>query len=300
MKIAIIRLRPRNLESKEEPFQEYVRKLTKREAIIRKNFGRSVPPEQAEAIFEISGDGPFVATIKQYVHLGVPFYGDNHGTYGFLLNTHEDGDDFVAALKNAVWIEFPFLHVELHYTNGSVEELLAFNDVFTKTFSGECSRHRVFVNGENYMPQVRKNRETIFQADGINVCAAGGSTGYNRSLNGKIFSPEENLIGIAPIVPFPIRVPPITVPDNVEITIEIIDGKKTRQMVFVDGAEYADVTKIVVRKADGIKATLGFKPGETHSEKLLKLEEEWRQEEAAWLAHWTEIVMKAKKQPEGG
>ncbi|MEK7159764.1 MAG: hypothetical protein AAB766_04670 [Patescibacteria group bacterium] len=270
MKIALIRFRPKDTNSRDQSFQDYIRKLQNREETLRRQIGQLVLPHEADVILNVSGDGPMTETVKEYAHLNKPFYGDNFGTYGFLLNDHTPEENIVEAIERAVWIEFPMLDVTIEYLDGTTEKTLAFNDVWTKTLSTQTAKHRVFVNGKNIVPQVFPDRETFGLGDAVIVCTAGGSTAYNRSAGGKVFSPDKHLIGITFASPSPIKIPALQVSDKSEIVVELIEDEKRNYLVVADNVAFERVKQVVIRKSD-ITAKIGFKPGFTHQEKIKKM-----------------------------
>jgi len=142
------------------------------------------------------------------------------------------------------------------------------------------------VNGENIIPQVFDDRETFAMGDAVIVCSAGGSTAYNRAAGGKVFSPNAKVFGITIASPFPIPFKPIQVPDTSEVVIEVLEDEKRQHMIIADNEAYTDVRKVTIRKSE-LTVTLGFKPGETHQDKVKKMEQNLR----AW---------KKKAQENGG
>ena len=274
-KLAIVWFKPRNVHTKEADFQEYIHTLEKRAFALRRQIETNYLPYQADCIINVSGDGPYIETIKQFAHLGIPFYGVNMGTYGFLLNNHEENDDIRVAIKRAVWVEFPLLDIEIEYLDGSIDKTLAFNDLYTKTSGVQTPKHRIFVNGQNIIPQVFDDRETLAMGDAVIVCSAGGSTAYNRAAGGKVFSPSAKVFGGTIASPFPIPFKPIQVPDTSEVVIEVLEDNKRQHIIIADNEAYTKVKRVTVRKSE-LTVTLGFKPGATHQDKVKEIKQNLR------------------------
>ena len=60
-----------------------------------------VPPEEADVIVVLGGDGMLLQAMHQTLPLGKPVYGMNSGTVGFLLNEFSD-HDLVARIEGAL------------------------------------------------------------------------------------------------------------------------------------------------------------------------------------------------------
>jgi len=53
---------------------------------------KTVPPEQADVIVALGGDGLMLETLHESIDRGVPIYGMNRGTVGFLMNSYHEDD----------------------------------------------------------------------------------------------------------------------------------------------------------------------------------------------------------------
>jgi len=51
-----------------------------------------VPVENADIIIALGGDGFMLQTMHAYMDAGIPIYGMNRGTVGFLMNDFRDAD----------------------------------------------------------------------------------------------------------------------------------------------------------------------------------------------------------------
>ena len=59
----------------------------RRELIAR--YGET-PPEQADVIVALGGDGQMLQTMHRYLNNRIPIYGMNRGSIGFLLNDYRE------------------------------------------------------------------------------------------------------------------------------------------------------------------------------------------------------------------
>ncbi|MBI5077470.1 NAD(+)/NADH kinase [Candidatus Falkowbacteria bacterium] len=279
MKVAIFCYRPLNGST------ENIERIAKTENALRTMF-EVVPAREAELGLVIGGDGFMTKTVKecvgyakeegpQYIRHDITFYGINRGTYGFLMNDHDDADDVRAGIQSAEWIEFPLLEAEVREIDDSTISVLAFNDVFTKTTTAQSAKHRVRINGQNILGVDPAGKEIIYSGDGLLVCTPGGSTAYNRAAHGIIIDHRSMSLGLTPISPFlPIGFSPQLLPSNAEVEIEILEDDKRKHLVIADNIEFCRVKSVKIRKAKRT-VTLGFKPNGTYFQKTLELRFPW-------------------------
>ncbi len=64
-----------------------------REALERlRKLYATVPPERADIIVALGGDGFMLETLHRYMNRNVPIFGMNRGSVGFLMNTFSEDD----------------------------------------------------------------------------------------------------------------------------------------------------------------------------------------------------------------
>jgi NAD+ kinase len=275
MKAAVFRYCPANGATPDE-------RVVKIETMLRAQFN-VVAANEAEIGIVIGGDGFMTKTVKECARHGIPFYGINRGTYGFLMNDHNDADDFSAAVATAEWIEFPLLEAEVRTIDGQTTTVLAFNDVFTKTTTAQGAKHRVRINGQNIFGVDERQKEIVFIGDGLLVCTPGGSTAYNRAAHGIIVDHRSTSLGLTPIAPFlPIGFSPQLIPGDAEVEIEILEDEKRKHLVIADNIEFNRVSSVKIRKAKQA-VRLGFKRGDSYFKKTLELRFPWLKGQIATL-----------------
>ena len=91
---------------------------------------------------------------------------------------------------------------------------------------------------------------TTYQADGLIVNTPTGSTGYALSVGGPVMLPGSQNIGLVPVAPHGLTVRPLTLPDNLEITLTV-ESRSHNFLVAIDGRSEScqDSTKLTIRKA---------------------------------------------------
>lgn len=152
---------------------------------------------EASHIIVFGGDGSLLHAIHDYANLGLPFFGVNFGTAGFLLNKVQDGHQLLEILQHGVE------SVELSMMEATFTSVLptgkrtkttahAFNDVYFNANPGTVCRGTI--RGEQY-PLHR------FIGDGLIVATPQGSTAYNRNAGGAVLSLRSGQFAIATICP---------------------------------------------------------------------------------------------------
>jgi len=234
-------------------------------------------PTDAEILLAVGGDGTMSWAARKYAYLGIPIYGINRGTVGFLLNDHNDADDDVrSAVENGVCTEFPLLQAQILLLDGSRHEVLAFNDIWTKTINmrGQGAKHQILIDGHDIMTG---HKYDYYCGDGIIVCTPGGSTAYNRSAGGIILDVQAgDCMGLTPICPYiPDNFRPQMLPGSSKVTIVMIEDEKRQHMVMADNQGFTQVDSVTVTIAPQ-KVTLLFAEESSYFRKTQRLRFSWQ------------------------
>ena len=176
------------------PRHHYMKKILEefREKLLLK--GGVYNPNHPDLVFVFGGDGTMLSAIKKFGKKNAPFMLINDGTLGY--NKEFDLRELDWIYKNFSYDDLTFeshhfLKIEDKYGNYSLacNEFLLANAVKTLDFV-------VFLNG-NYFMEVH--------GSGVCVCSSFGSTGYNHSLGGALFTSSDSL-GLALFAPIRNRV----------------------------------------------------------------------------------------------
>jgi NAD+ kinase len=87
-----------------------------------------VPPEEADVIVALGGDGFMLETLHAGIERSAPIYGMNLGTVGFLLNTYRE-NGLLERLAEAVPVPLHPLRMRARRRGGKVEDGLGINEV---------------------------------------------------------------------------------------------------------------------------------------------------------------------------
>ena len=199
-----------------------------------------------EADFAVSmgGDGTFLTTAMRVGEKRIPILGINTGRLGFLADFSLD--DIMQTLQD---LQEGLLRKELcnvlqvESSDGRMQGYpFALNEVAVlKHDSSSMISIRVDLGGE-YL--------TTYQADGLVINTPTGSTAYALSVGGSVMLPGSQIIGLVPVAPHGLTVRPLTLPDNLDITLTV-ESRSHNFLVAIDGRSEScqDTTKLTIRKA---------------------------------------------------
>ena len=226
----------------DQPFYEYL----KEEMHIGIPDHELITDDAFEADFAVSmgGDGTFLTTAMRVGAKQIPILGINTGRLGFLADfSLDDIEPMLRDLQNGLLRQEQcnVLHVES--SDGQMQGYpFALNEVAVlKHDSSSMISIRVDLGGE-YL--------TTYQADGLVINTPTGSTAYALSIGGSVMLPGSQIIGLVPVAPHGLTVRPLTLPDNLEITLTI-ESRSHNFLVAIDGRSEScqDTTRLTIRKA---------------------------------------------------
>ena len=217
--------------------------------------------EDADMVVALGGDGFMLETLHRFLRRGLPVYGMNRGSVGFLMNDYRE-DDLPARLAAAqTAIVHPLRMVALR-DNAPAVEALAINEVSLLRESRQAAKIRILVDG--------KARLQELICDGILVSTPAGSTAYNLSAHGPIVPLSANLLPLTPISAFrPRRWRGALLPSDATVVFDILEPEKRPVAAVADYTEVRDVTRVEVREARDVSLTLMFDPDHGLSERII-------------------------------
>ena len=226
----------------DRPFFEY----------LKEEMHANIPEHQLitddsfEADFAVSmgGDGTFLTTAMRVGEKQIPILGINTGRLGFLADFSLDDIKLTLTNLQAGLLRKECCNVlQVESSEGKMQGYpFALNEVAVlKRDNSSMISIRVDLDGE-YL--------TTYQADGLIVNTPTGSTGYALSVGGPVMLPGSQNIGLVPVAPHGLTVRPLTLPDNLEITLTV-ESRSHNFLVAVDGRSEScqDSTKLTIRKA---------------------------------------------------
>jgi len=221
-----------------------------------------VPPERAEIIIPLGGDGFMLETLHRFRSKGVPIFGMHRGSVGFLMNPYRP-DGLVERLSAAQPVVLHPLEMTAVDEHGARRGALAFNEVSLLRESRQAAKLRVSVDGVVRIEEL--------MADGILVATPVGSTAYNLSAHGPIIPLGAGVLAMTPISAFrPRRWRGALLPHQAKVRIEALESDKRPVSAVADFTEARDVVIVEIRENRNVAMTLLFDREFNLEERVLK------------------------------
>ncbi|TBW34617.1 NAD kinase [Siculibacillus lacustris] len=221
----------------------------------------SSPPDMADVIVALGGDGFMLAALRRFLDSGKPVYGMHRGTVGFLMNEYRV-EGLMERLAKAEVTRIRPLSMTAISADGTVHEARAFNEVALWRQTYQAAKLKIVIDG------VERLEEMV--CDGLIVATPAGSTAYNFSAHGPIIPLDAPLLALTPISPFrPRRWRGALVPDRAEIRVEVLDFVKRPVGVAADHTEIRDVLEVTVSQDRQAESLLMFDPEHNWEERIL-------------------------------
>lgn len=113
---------------------------------LRHRYGHT-PPEHADVVVALGGDGFMLETLHRFIHMDKPIYGMNRGTVGFLMNVYLE-DDLPNRITRAQKVTLHPLRMEAITQTGEHIEALAINEVSMLRETRQAAKIRISIDGK--------------------------------------------------------------------------------------------------------------------------------------------------------
>ena len=229
--------------------------------IIKKQydfFSRS----ETDIIVVLGGDGFMLDILKEYQDLGLPFYGINQGTVGFLMNQNQD-KNLLKKLNEAEETIIHPLKMHARKLDGSIEDYLAINEISILRSGSQAAKLKIVVD------DLVRLEELI--CDGALVSTPAGSTAYNYSAHGPILPIESNILALTAMAAFrPRRWRGALIPSKAKIEFLIKEPHKRQVSAFADSKEVKNISSVKILCENNIFYKLLFDQGHGLQERILR------------------------------
>lgn len=220
-----------------------------------------VPPEEADVIVALGGDGFMLETLHRYLDRHVPIYGMNRGSVGFLMNAFRE-HGLPERLRRAQAVVLHPLRMRARLADGSDVEALAINEVSLLRQTRQAAKVRIRIDG--------KERLEELICDGILVASPAGSTAYNLSAHGPIIPLGAGILALTPISAFrPRRWRGALLPHKAKVAFEVLEADKRPVSAVADYTEARDVVEVEVCEDRSIELSLLFDPEHNLEERII-------------------------------
>jgi NAD+ kinase len=227
---------------------------------LRERYGQT-EIEQASVIVALGGDGLMLQTLHKAMRLGIPVYGMNFGSVGFLMNDFGE-DRLMERLAVGLPTQIYPLEMEVTDARGQKHSALALNEVSLFRATYQAVKVEILVDG--------KTRLAELICDGVLLATPAGSSAYNLSAHGPIIPITAPLLALTPISPFRPRLWRGAVLSNRAIVTFLTKEPDKRPVSAVaDNVEFKHVVEVVVHEDRTRSVTLLFDPGSSLEERVL-------------------------------
>lgn len=219
-----------------------------------------VPLDSADVIVALGGDGFMLQTLHE--NAGLPVYGMNRGTIGFMMNDYEP-KDLPERLEAAEEALIHPLAMRAETVDGTIHEALAINEVSLLRAGPQAAALQISINGQVRMEEL--------VCDGAILATPAGSTAYNYSAHGPILPIGSQVLALTGIASFrPRRWRGAILPNTAVVRFDVLDPDKRPVMADADSRSVQLVKWVEVRQQPAIAHRILFDPGHGLEERLMR------------------------------
>ncbi len=218
--------------------------------------------EEAEVIVSLGGDGFMLKTLHDHMGLGLPIYGMNLGSVGFLMNTYL-AEGLLERLAVAERQSLHPLRMIAVDRDGREHRALAVNEVSLFRQTRQAAKISIRIDGRERLEEL--------VCDGVLVATPAGSTAYNLSAHGPILPLEAGVLALTPISAFRPRLwRGALLPLTAEVRVDILEADKRPVGAVADNAEVRDVVRVDVVEDRSARFQILFDPEHNLEERILR------------------------------
>lgn len=219
------------------------------------------PPDQAEVIVALGGDGFMLQCLHAHLGQGKAIYGMNLGTIGFLMNSL-DMNALEDRLAKAERASLHPLRMRARDQDGVEIEALAINEVSLLRETRQAAKIAISIDGRVRLPELI--------CDGVLVATPVGSTAYNLSAHGPILPLDSSALALTPISAFrPRRWRGALLSQQARIRFDILEADKRPVSAVADHTEMRSAISIEVSEAREVTFDILFDAGHSLAERIL-------------------------------
>ena len=216
---------------------------------------------QADVIVALGGDGFMLDVLNDFHSVGLPLYGINQGTVGFLMNQVTQGN-LIEKLNLAEESVIHPLKMSAIKLDGSIEEALAINEVSLLRGGSQAAKLKIAVD------DLVRLEELI--CDGVLVSTSAGSTAYNLSAHGSILPLDSNILALTPISAFrPRRWRGALLSESSIIKINVLNFEERQVSVTADNIEFRNIKEVTIQSSNDKTCKILFDKNHSIEDKIL-------------------------------
>jgi NAD+ kinase len=221
----------------------------------------AAPVAEAEVIVALGGDGFMLETFHSHMDSGLPVYGMNRGSVGFLMNDYSEYGlvERIAAAEKAT---IHPLRMTATDAAGQTHAALAINEVSLLRQTRQAAKLRISIDG--------KVRLSELSCDGALVSTPAGSTAYNLSAHGPIIPLDARVLALTPISAFRLRRwRGALLAHTARVSFEVLEAAKRPVSAVADNIEVRDVVSVLISEDREVAMHMLFDEGRSLEERVL-------------------------------
>lgn len=219
--------------------------------------------KEATIFVALGGDGFMLHTLHRILEgelPGLPVFGMNRGTVGFLMNDWRL-DRLAERIEGAKAIRVAPLEMTARTVGGDTFVHAAINEVSLLRETRQTAKIEVSVNGRTAIPELA--------CDGVLVATPAGSTAYNLSAGGPILPLQAKMLALTAISPFrPRRWSGAILPDDTHVRFKALEPQLRPVSAVADQFEVREIAQVDVRMDRDRSLTLLFDPEHALDERI--------------------------------
>ncbi|MBR1585827.1 MAG: NAD(+)/NADH kinase [Clostridia bacterium] len=203
--------------------------------LARQGVGRAADhvPDGVQALVAFGGDGTLLRAVSGAIAGGVPLFGVNAGTVGFLMDGSADQPEETADML--LQGRYRLAHCPLLAAQYEGKRYLALNDLsLTRGEHPGVIETTVIADGERVLGA---------HGDGIVIATPLGSTAYALSSGGPIVRPDVQCLTVTAIAARELLLRPVLLPLNTRVTLIAHGRDRRRLQLAIDGQTLLPVTE---------------------------------------------------------
>jgi NAD+ kinase len=229
-------------------------------ARLSKLYGNA-DPESADVVVALGGDGLMLQALHRFMSSGLPIYGMNRGSVGFLMNDFVE-KNLVDHLAAAELTTIRPLKMTAISKDGKKHQAIAFNEVSVLRQRSQAAKLKIMVDGQSRLEELI--------CDGLLLSTPVGSTAYNLSAHGPILPIGSSLLALTPISAFrPRRWRGAILPHSAKVTLTVLEAEKRPVAAVADHLEVRNVHTVEIAEDKKRSVKILFDPGHSLAERVL-------------------------------
>jgi NAD+ kinase len=221
-----------------------------------------VPASEADVVVALGGDGFMLRALHRYMNSGVPIYGMNRGSVGFLLNSYSE-KALKKRIRQAVAIDVNPLAMTAVDVQGKKHSALAINEVSLLRETRLAAKINIKIDG------IERLEGMI--CDGVLLSTPAGSTGYNLSAHGPIVPLGAGVLALTPISAFrPRQWRGALLPHDATVTFEILNPEERMVSAVADYTEFGSIASVTITEDRSKTVTMLHDLEHNFEERILK------------------------------